>query len=384
LASENETSRFFRILDIVKTEFSPRDAYVREGTPTFVVPLEATIIDKTNRLAVRLASEGLGLVLEQVGSEVVLQVVPRQLVARPAFRLAGLNLSLILFLTTIVTVAISGYYIALDYVEVLRKLQMISPTDEPSVVWSQTALYAITLMSVAGLHEVGHVIACRRNGIKATMPLFIPGIPRFGPGTFGALILQERPASNRNQLFDIGISGPMVGFAIAVVASVIGYSSSLPLTKQQYNYVFGPQGAGGVIFPPLLFLFLGPWVFSSPNAYTYVMHPLAFAGWVGTLITFLNAFPIGQMDGGHVSRALLGRVWHRRLGYVMITLMFLAGWWPMAILVIFLTRLDHPGTLDDVTPLTSWRKALALAFLAMFIAVFTLSPDAPLLALLFG
>lgn len=384
MATESETSRFFRVLDIVKTEFTPRDAYVRESVPTFVVPLEAETIDKANRLVERLASEGLSLIMERSGSEVVLQVVPREAVARPAFRLAGLSLPLILFLATIVSVTISGYYVSLDYVDVLLKLRKISPEQESFAIWSQTALYMVTIMCVVGLHEVGHFMVARRNGIRATLPLFIPGIPRLTPGTFGAFIRQEGPARNRNQLFDIGISGPMVGFSIALVTSFLGYSMSLPLTYQQYIEIFGREGAGGAIFPPLLFLFLGPWIFTSRNAYTYVLHPLALAAWLGTLITFLNAFPIGQLDGGHVFRALLGRVWHRRLGYAMIALMFLTGWWAMAILVLLLIRVDHPGTIDDVTPLTLRRKLLALAFVVMFIAVFTLSPESPLVAFLFG
>ena len=384
MATESETSRFFRILEIVKTELTPRDAYVREGVPTFVIPLEVEAVNKVNRLGARLESEGLGLIVEQDESEIVLQVVPSQTIARREFRFAGLNLPVILFLATILSVTISGYYTSLDFVEVLRRLNMISPADEAFAIWSQTALYTVSIMSVVGLHELGHFISARRHGVKATLPLFIPGIPRLTLGTFGAFIRQERPASNRNQLFDIGISGPLVGFAIAMVASIAGYSMSLPLTEQQYEFLVRQGMAGGVVFPPLLFMFLGPWIFPSPNAYTHVLHPLALAGWAGTLITFLNAFPIGQLDGGHVFRALLGRVWHRRLGYAMIVLMFLAGWWPMALLVLFLIRTDHPGTLDDTTPLTLGRKLLALAFVAMFVAVFTLSPESPLLILLFG
>jgi len=383
LAAENETSRFFRILDMVKTEFTPKDAYVREGVPTFVVPFRDGDIDKVNRLALRLSSESLGLMVGRAESEAVLQVVPRQVTTRPSPRFAGLNLPLILFLATIVTVTISGYYESLGFVGILRMLGKISLVDEPLIIWSQTALYTITIMSVVGLHEVGHFMAARRHGVKATLPIFIPGIPGIGPGTFGAIIHQERPASNRNQLFDIGISGPVVGFAIAIVASVVGYSMSIPLSKEEYTFL-AQRTTFEVVFTPLLLEFLGPWVLPSPNAYTHVFHPLAWAGWVGTLITFLNAFPIGQLDGGHVFRALLGRVWHRRLGYAMIVLMFLAGWWPMALLVSFLVRVDHPGTLDDVTPLTRGRKLLALAFVAMFISVFTLSIDSPLLILLYG
>ena len=384
MATESEATKFFRILDIVKTDFTPRDAYLREGVPTFIVHLDAETMDKTNRLAERLATENLGIIVERSGDEVVLQVVPREAVAHPTFRLAGLNLPLILFLATIVTVTISGYYISSDYAELLLRLQKVSPQEKPFTVWSQTALYTITIMCVVGLHEIGHYMAARRNGVKATLPLFIPGIPGLTLGTFGAFIRQERPASNRNQLFDIGISGPVVGFVIAMIASAAGYSMSLPLTEQQYDYLVGQGMMGGAIFPPLFFLFLGSWIFPSPNAFTHVLHPLALAGWAGTLITFLNAFPVGQLDGGHVFRALLGRVWHRRLGYAMILLMFLAGWWSMALLVLLLIRVDHPGTMDDVTPLTLRRKLLALAFVAMFIAVFTLSPESPLTVLLFG
>lgn len=384
MSTESEAAKFFRILDIVKTEFTPRDAYLREGVPTFIIALDAETVDKSDRLAGRLAAEDLGLIVERSGNEVVLQVVPRRAVARPVFRLAGLSLPLILFFATIVTVTISGYYISSDYADVLLRLQQVSPQAVPFAVWSQTALYTITTMSVVGLHEIGHYVTARRNGVKATLPLFIPGIPGLTLGTFGAFIRQERPASNRNQLFDIGISGPIVGFAIAMIASAVGYSMSLPLTMQQYDYLVRQGMTGGSVFPPLFFLFLGSWIFPSPNAFTHVLHPLALAGWAGTLITFLNAFPIGQLDGGHVFRALLGRVWHRRLGYVMILLMFLAGWWSMALLVILLIRVDHPGTLDDVTPLSHRRKLLVLAFVAMFVAVFTLSPDSPLAVLLFG
>ncbi|MFH0896883.1 MAG: site-2 protease family protein, partial [Candidatus Bathyarchaeota archaeon] len=360
-------------------EFTPSQAYVREGVPTFVVPFEAQIMDKVNRLASQLSSENLGILIGQGNSEVTLQVVYRQAVVRPSFRLMGLNLPLILFIATVVTVTISGYFVSSNYVEVLRTLHLIAPSDISFAIWSQTALYTVTIMSVVGLHEVGHFIAAKRHGVNTTFPLFIPGIPGLTIGTFGAFIRQERPASNRNQLFDIGIAGPAVGFVIAMIASVAGYSLSLGLTSQQFIVVSGQEGGIGGIFPPLIFLLMGRWIFSNPNAYTYILHPLALAGWAGTLITFLNAFPIGQLDGGHVFRALLGRTLHRRLGYAMIILMLISGWWTMAILVMFLIKVNHPGTLDDATPLTFKRKLLGLAFVAMFVAVFTLSPDSPLL-----
>ncbi len=384
MGEENETSRFFRILEIIKTEFTPRESYVREGVPTFVVPFDTQTMAKIDRLALQLSSENLGLIVGRGVSEVTLQVVPKRIEARPSFSFMGLNLSFVLFIATIVTVTISGYYVSSDFVRVLSMLNFISPSNVSFAIWSQTALYAVTIMSAVGLHEIGHFIAARRHGVKASLPLFIPGIPGLFPGTFGAFIRQERPASNRNELFDIGIAGPAVGFLISMVASILGYSMSLGLTYQEYIAIFGPGNGAGLIYPPLIFLLTGRWIFPNPNAYTHVLHPLALAGWAGTLITFLNAFPIGQLDGGHVSRALLGRTWHRRLGYAMIILMLLSGWWTMALLVMFLIRTGHPGTIDDVTNLTPKRKLMGLAFVAMFIAVFTLSPDSLLLMLIFG
>jgi len=383
LAEESETSRFFRILDNVRTDFITRDAYVREGVPTFIVPMDTETTNKINRLATRLAPEGLGLVVNQRESDVMLQIVPVQAISRAKTRLSSPSIPLLLFLATIVTVSISGYYTSLDYVDVLRSLGQIVRNNEATITWTQTALYTITIMSAVGLHEVGHYLAARRHGVKATFPYFIPGIPRITFGTFGAFIRQESPAANRNQLFDIGVAGPVISFVISMIASAVGYSISLPITRQQYLQIFGSQGSG-FIFPPLIFLLLRSYVFPAANAYTIILHPLALAGWAGTLITFLNAFPIGQLDGGHVFRALLGRTWHRRVGYAMTLLMFLAGWWPMAILVLLLVRVNHPGTMNDSVPLSKSRKLIGLAFTVMFVAVFTLSPESPLLLLLYG
>ena len=375
--AESEATRFFRILDTVRTEFMTRDAYVREGVPTFIVQMDAETTSKINRLATRLAPEGLGLVVNQRESDVMLQIVPVQAMPRAKALYGSSIIPLVLFFATIVTVAISGYYVSFDYVDVLRSLGQVRG-DAALITWTQTALYTITIMCAVGLHEVGHYIAARRHGVKATFPFFIPGIPRYTLGTFGAFIRQESPAANRNQLFDIGIAGPVISFVISMIASVVGYSMSLPITRQQYLQIFGSQGAG-VIFPPLIFLLLGSYVFPTANAYTYILHPLALAGWAGTLITFLNAFPIGQLDGGHVFRALLGKTWHRRVGYAMTLVMFIAGWWPMAILVLFLIRVNHPGTMEDSVPLSNRRRIIGLAFIAMFVAVFTLSPESPLL-----
>jgi membrane-associated protease RseP (regulator of RpoE activity) len=244
-----------------------------------------------------------------------------------------------------------------------------------------TAAYTISVMSILGLHELAHYLACRRHNVKTTLPLFIPGIPGFSPlGTFGAIIRQKSQTLNRNELFDIGISGPLVGFIVSLIVSFLGYSWSVPVSMEEYARIELMMGSGQSILLPALFMFLKPSIFPGQNSYSYFLHPIAIAGWLGTLLTFLNIFPIGQLDGGHVSRAVFGPKWHRRISYLMMGVMAFTGWWVMALLSIFLLRGRHPELLDEMTPLSKKRKIMAVLLIVMFIACFTLSPDlAPLI-----
>jgi membrane-associated protease RseP (regulator of RpoE activity) len=244
-------------------------------------------------------------------------------------------------------------------------------------------MYTISVMGVLGLHELGHLLACRIHNVKASLPLFIPGIPGITIGTFGAVVRQESPALNRNQLFDIGFSGPIFGFIAAIVVSYFGYSWSIPVTYAEYMSVVLATGPGQWIVPPAIFLALERFILPSPSSYTHFLHPVAWAGWICTLITFLNAFPIGQLDGGHVSRALLGQRWHKRLSYIMPVVMILAGWWQMALLALFFFRTVHPGALDDVSKVTRNRKIGGLLFILIFIACFTFTWESVIRMLLY-
>jgi membrane-associated protease RseP (regulator of RpoE activity) len=238
-------------------------------------------------------------------------------------------------------------------------------------------------MSILGLHELAHYFACRKHNVQATLPLFIPGIPGISPlGTFGAIIRQKSQTLNRNQLFDIGISGPLVGFLVSLLVSFLGYSWSVPVTMEEYAKIELTMGSGQSILLPALFIFLRPYIFPTQNSFSYFLHPIAIAGWLGTLLTFLNCFPIGQLDGGHVSRAALGPKWHRRISYLMMGVMALTGWWVMAVLSFFLLGGKHPELLDERAPLSKKRKIMALLLIVMFLACFTLSPD--LVPLIYG
>jgi len=381
--------RFFEVLETVKIEFQPKDAYLREDIPTFIIPSTPQFKEKIERLRSQLRQRGLEIILQKSDEDILLQVVPSPAQQAPQKAFFKFNLSLLLFIITIITVTISGYITAQNHVILLKTLASYNgrPSgiqDENLYIAELTALYVISIMAVVGLHELGHTIACRIHHIDASMPTFIPGIPGVTPGTFGAVIIQKEPTLTRDQLFDIGLAGPLVGFIVSIVVSIIGYSWSIPVSKSEYLYTVMKLGESEGVLPPAIFMLLRSYIFPSPNSYTHFLHPVAVAGWMGTLITFLNIFPIGQLDGGHVSRALLGPEWHSRLSYIMAFVMILTGWWAMALLVIFLITTKHPGTLDTVSDLSNSRKIIGVLLLTViFLSCFTLSPDSPLWFLIF-
>jgi hypothetical protein len=383
LAGSNSYSSFFEILDVVKTEFQVKDAYVEEGVPTFIIATSPHFKEKFENVRSKLNSRGFKIVIKRIDSEISLLVSAVEPPRSPTRRLFGISYPQLLFVLTVFTVAISGYLTVSSYLDLLRVLGRISLEDEFSFLWGQTVLYTISIMCIVGLHELGHMIANRIHRVNVSPPIFIPGIPGVTPGTFGAFMIQRDPVLNRDQLFDFGFLAPVVGFITSLVVSFFGYSLSLPVSRIEYELVTSALGPSQSMGLPLFFNFLGPYLLQpSPQVYTFFLHPLALAGWMGTLLTFLNAFPIGQFDGGHVARAIFGPKWHRTLSYVSAIGMFLAGWWSMALLAILFIRFEHPGTLDDATPLSRNRKFLAILFVIIFFSCFTLSPGSPIMFLL--
>jgi membrane-associated protease RseP (regulator of RpoE activity) len=370
---------YFEILDMVKSEFQLKDSYLRDGIPTFFIFSDPNIEEKMGRLRVQLHERGLDIILQKRNGELILIIGALRPTVRPKSIFSSTTLPLLLFIATVISVTVSGYLEAKSYVTLLEFLGKPIPS-----ILGLTVLYTVSVIGVLGLHELGHMIACRLHNTKASLPLFIPGIPGITAiGTFGAVIRQESPR-NRNQLFDIGFAGPLLGFIAAIIVSYFGYSWSLPVTQLEYLQVASVMGEGQVFLLPTIFLVLGRYILpSTPNSFTFFFHPIAWAGWVATLITFLNAFPIGQLDGGHITRAILGQKWHRLLSYIMIGMMVLIGWWPMAMLALFLIRTTHPGALDDVTKVTTSRKIAGILFALLFIACFTFSPTSPLFSLIF-
>jgi membrane-associated protease RseP (regulator of RpoE activity) len=240
--------------------------------------------------------------------------------------------------------------------------------------------YSLTILAILGAHEMGHYLACRYYGVDASLPYFLPA-PLPLTGTLGAFIKIRAPIRSKRVLFDIGVAGPIAGFLVAVPALFMGVSLSrmLPLPES-----FPPDSME--LGEPLLFQFAA-WIVwgAMPDGYSLNLHPMGFAAWFGLLATALNLFPIGQLDGGHISYAVLGPrstlVTLGTLGAAIVLAFFSTSWivWTVlmiAMLVTFGPR--HPRVRDEHVPLDPARIVVAVLAAVMFAVCFTPFPIEPL------
>ncbi len=231
-------------------------------------------------------------------------------------------------------------------------------------------VFSMAIMFVLGSHEMGHYIAARRWGMKTSLPYFIP-FPTL-IGTLGAVIKHRGAIPSRKALFDVGVSGPLTGIAASVIVTLIGFT--LP---------FHPAGKPMlVIGTPPIFDFL-MWV-SRFNGFT--IHPVAFAGWVGFFVTFLNMIPVGQLDGGHVLRAMIGKSAEKISKIIPIALLALgiavariyhqpdSIWFFWSIIAFFFSLHGHPEPLDDETKLDPMRYFIGIFAFILAAACFTPVP----------
>jgi membrane-associated protease RseP (regulator of RpoE activity) len=233
--------------------------------------------------------------------------------------------------------------------------------------------YCLAIMVILSAHESGHYWMSKKYGIPATLPLFIP-FP-FSPfGTLGAIIKMKGSIRNRRMLFDIGAAGPLTGLAFTIPAIFWGLKFSSVVPMNQISPQSSMSLGDSLLFSGIQRLALGP----IPANYDVILHPVAYAGWVGLFVTALNLLPIGQLDGGHVVYALWGQKSNRIFKLVwgilaLISLFYNPGWFLLIILLLFL-GLKHPPPLDDMTPLDSKRKWLGIFTLTIFILSFTPIP----------
>jgi Zn-dependent protease len=285
-------------------------------------------------------------------------------------------LNILLFVVTVVCCFLVGLTWSLNYVYaddiVNGTIGTIGIEDfmHPDVV-ALSVLYAVVLIAILLAHEMGHYLTCRFYGINATLPYFIPFPPPSPIGTMGAFIKIRSPITRKQQLFDVGVAGPLAGFVLALPALVWGLSLSkaIPHIEEEGSIIFGE---------PLLFKLLSDSLFrGAPENFDLILHPVAFAGWVGALVTALNLFPIGQLDGGHVVYALFGKRSKKfarpvLIVFILMGVFFWVGWFVWAILIGFI-GLKHPRIWDEDVPISVGRRWVA--FLIVLIFIFSFIPD---------
>lgn len=230
--------------------------------------------------------------------------------------------------------------------------------------------FSIPLLVILGVHELGHYVLCRRHRVAATLPYFLPAPTLIG--TFGALIRIKEPIRGKRALLEIGAAGPLAGFFTAIPFLLYGVSHARPVEQ-----TIGP---GSVLFEyPILVRFAQD--LAGTGRYTSAMvheHPTFMAAWFGLLVTTLNLLPLGQLDGGHVARAALGRG-QPIVSYAVLLLAALSAakspvWAFFSLIVVLFVGVRHPPVEDEDEPLSFGHKMLALLCLGIFLLCFTLVP----------
>jgi membrane-associated protease RseP (regulator of RpoE activity) len=257
---------------------------------------------------------------------------------------------LVLFGATLVTTTWAGAF--------HRGINLLREPDR----WSVGLPYALALVAILAIHEMGHYLMARRRGVHVSLPYFIP-VPSY-LGTFGAFIRMTGPVRDRTAYFDVAIAGPLAGLVATVIALLVGLPGSVAGTAH------GIAPSSSVLLAVIYRVATG----ALPTG-PVQLGAIAFAGWLGLIVTALNLIPAGQLDGGHIGYALFGRRGAEVLGRVIVGLMVVGGllyaphllMW--ALFVWFFAGVGHPPAEDETTPVGGSRKALAGLTLLLLLAI---------------
>jgi membrane-associated protease RseP (regulator of RpoE activity) len=280
-------------------------------------------------------------------------------------------LNVVLFALTCLSTLFMGTALMAMYTESVEDFAaLIAQIVQSPAMLLNGLPFSFAIMSILLGHEMGHYLTCRYYGINATLPYFIP-FPTL-VGTMGAFIRIKSPIQHRAALLEVGIAGPIVGFVLAIPVLIIALAKSAYITLD-------PAIGGIELGEPLIFKLLAFMMGKTPpEGMAINLHPIGIAAWFGFFATALNLLPVGQLDGGHVSYALFGRI-HKRISQaflftlIPLGLFYWQGWllWTTVLLIL---GFRHPVTLDDSVPLSKRHTWLGWIALAMFILCFTPMP----------
>lgn len=355
-----------QVKDMVKRYFSIYDERAGEVNTFYIdVPSDPHLLGNYfEQLRLDLKEVGYIPFLRREGGEYVLHITKKpRIKTRPEW------LNWVLFAATIVTTMLSGSLLFLENWSIAGML-------DPANMLDGLVFFSVPLLLILGIHELGHYFVSKKHHVAASLPFFIPIPPNpvLPLGTLGAVISMREPIPNRRALIEIGIAGPVAGFLVSIPVCLAG------LFLMQENPLFVDPTQSIQLNPPLLFigleqLFTFP---TPPSGKELLIHPTAFAGWVGLLVTAINLLPAGQLDGGHIARgALRGR--HKYASFGAIALLVLSSllggeWIFFAFFIVFIIGVGHPPALNEYVPLDGRLKALALLAAVIFVLSFVPVP----------
>jgi membrane-associated protease RseP (regulator of RpoE activity) len=362
---KGHVSRYFRVYD---TRWSDNTAAFYFTLPSDLNSLE----DHFETLRVTLKNEGYIPRLVKEAGEYIIYVVHS-----PSVKKRGIWINILLIIATIFTTTWAGAILWFGRTNVEEGADFFTPIVTPDVVLFGFLSFALPLMVILGTHETAHYLAAKRHNIDASLPYFIPLPPFFLLGTMGAFISMREPISNKKALLDIGAAGPIAGFIVSLPILLIGFflESIQPASIAQIS-----ESA----LPSQIYIFNEPLLFSGlraffPTSGNNLMHPTVFAGWVGLFVTALNLLPGGQLDGGHIARALMGKS-ARYLSFMVILILFFLSFytqffgWIVFAFIILLLGTAHPPPLNDITRLGPKRQAIGAFCMVMLLVCIHYSP----------
>lgn len=380
-------ARYFKISDI--TWADPKKGYLVRYRGSFYDQDTAPVYDK---LQSDLRSLDITPLFRYENDQPAIILIKGVIKPKPS----NILVNIILFILTLLSVMFTGSLLSYegptsqDFGQII--LNLIKNIDNGIP-------FAASLLAILVAHEFGHYFAGRYHRTAVTLPYFIP-FPLSYFGTMGAFIRLKEPPKNRRVLLDIGIAGPLAGLIVAIPIVLLGLYLS-PVQQIPYSIPIGQSFEGNsILYLVLKFIVHGEWL-PKPVSYAGVepvlywikyfftglplpqggvdvsLHPIAWAGWAGLLVTALNLIPAGQLDGGHLLYVLFGKKTSKLLPIILIILVLLGivwrGWWLWAFLIFFLGRF-YAEPLDQITTLDKPRKLVAILGLVIFILVFTPVP----------
>jgi membrane-associated protease RseP (regulator of RpoE activity) len=382
----NLVSRIFRVEDVTLGE--PARGLIARYRGHLITEDSETAYDQ---LSESLAPYEITPLFRLDNGQQVIYLVPKKPTPRPT----RASVNIILFILTVFSVMLAGAQpegpIPGNFIGQLTVMLKSIFTGWP---------FAVSLLGILLAHEFGHYLMSRYHKTPATLPYFIP-FPLSPLGTMGAAIVMQGTPKNKRVLFDIGVAGPLAGIVVAIPVLFLGLSLSkldiitpihgaVSLEGNSIIYLlakylmFGrllpaPASTGGL---PLGLYWLRYFFTGHPipiGGTDVFIHPVAFAGWAGLLVTALNLIPAGTLDGGHVVYSLFGDKAARAYPFILSALIFLgffwSGWWIWAVLLLWLGRV-HAEPLDQITQLDARRRWVALLVIVIFILTFSPIPFA--------